>query len=448
MNTQLNTIKTNDNLSCGDCLAVMKNIADNSIDLVYLDPPFFTQKKHSLTSPNRKSTYSFDDSWKSHKEYADFIYLRLIEIKRILKETGSVFIHCDKNANYIIRLVSEDVFGEDNFRSEIIWFYKRWSNSANNLIPNHQTIFFFSKTKNYKFNKIYTDYSETTNVDQLLQKRVRDEHGKVIYARNNTGEVISADNKKGVPLSDVWEIPFLNPKAKERTGYPTQKPILLLEKIIQLSTDEGDIVLDPFCGSGTTLVAAKLNNRRYIGIDIANDAIELTKKRLNALIKTQSALLKNGRCSYLNADEKSLALLAGIDIVIVQRNAGIDALLRQNYLSKPVPIRVQKQNESVAEAMAKLKQAAQKKGAKIAFLVAINEENNLLTHCNSNDFVKIIPSISFAINKEIAPYVNEHQATALVKPNKKTKSAMLDVRAKKNLESITLEQLQHDYDAQ
>lgn len=448
MNTQFNAIKTDGNLSCGDCLAVMKNTADNSIDLVYLDPPFFTKKTHSLTSPDRKSTYSFDDSWKSHKEYADFIYLRLIEIKRILKETGSVFIHCDKNANYIIRLIAEDIFGEDNFRSEIIWVYKRWSNSANNLIPNHQTIFFFSKTKNYKFNKIYTDYSETTNVDQLLQKRVRDEHGKVIYARNNVGEIITADDKKGVPLSDVWEIPFLNPKAKERTGYPTQKPILLLEQIIQLSTDEGDIVLDPFCGSGTTLVAAKLNNRRYIGIDISNDAIELTEKRLNELIKTQSALLKNGRCSYLNADEKSLALLAGIDIVIVQRNTGIDALLRQNYLSKPVPIRVQKQNESVAEAMTKLKQAAQKKGAKIAFLVVINEDDNLLGHRDLDDLVKMIPSISFVINQEISQYVNEHQAPALVKPNKKTKAAMLDIRAKKNLETIMLEQLQHGCNAQ
>jgi len=402
MNAQLNAIvKTDDNLSCGDCLAVMKNIADNSIDMVYLDPPFFTNKTHTLTSPNRKSTYSFDDSWKNHKEYADFIYFRLIEIKRILKETGSVFIHCDKNANYIIRLVAEDVFGEDNFRSEIIWTYKRWSNSANNLLPNHQTIFFFSKSNRYKFNKIYTDYSETTNVDQLLQKRVRDENGKVIYARNNAGEVISADNKKGVPLSDVWEIPFLNPKAKERTGYPTQKPILLLERIIQLVTDEGDMVLDPFCGSGTTLVAAKLINRQYMGIDISNDAIKLTEKRLNDLIKTQSALLENGRLSYLNADENSLALLAGLDIVIVQRNAGIDALLKQNYLSKPVPIRVQKKNESIAEAIAKLKQAAQKKEAKIAFLVVINEENDLLGHCNSDDLVKIIPSTPSAINQYI-----------------------------------------------
>ncbi|MEY4769253.1 MAG: hypothetical protein RL637_1892 [Pseudomonadota bacterium] len=403
MNAPLNAIfKTDDNLYCGDCLTIMKNIADNSVNLVYLDPPFFTNKTHSLTSPNRKLIYSFDDSWKSHKEYAEFIYLRLIEIKRILKETGSVFIHCDKNANYIIRLVAEDVFGKDNFRSEIIWIYKRWSNSANNLMPNHQTIFFFSKTKNYKFNKTYTDYSATTNVDQLLQKRVRDEDGKVIYAKNNAGEIITADDKKGVPLSDVWEIPFLNPKAKERTGYPTQKPILLLERILQLTTDENDIVLDPFCGSGTTLVAAKLNNRKYIGIDTSTNAIQLAQQRLTDLVKTQSALLENGRCSYLNADEKSLALLAGLDIVIVQRNSGIDALLKKNYLSKPVPIRVQRLQESIAEAMTKLKQAAQKKEAKIAFLIAVHNNTDLfeeIGNLSSDNLIKIIPSTALTINQ-------------------------------------------------
>lgn len=150
-----------------------------------------------------------------------------------------------------------------------------------------------------------------------------------------------------------------------------------------------------------------------MGIDISNDAIKLTEKRLNDLIKTQSALLENGRLSYLNADEKSLALLAGLDIVIVQRNAGIDALLRQNYLSKPVPIRVQKQNESIAEAMAKLKQAAQKKEAKIAFLVVINEENNLLDYCSSDNLVKIILSTAFTINQyiDVAKTTNHAEMT-------------------------------------
>jgi site-specific DNA-methyltransferase (adenine-specific) len=350
----------------------MAGLKDNSIDMIYLDPPFFTNKKHALSPRDRTSHYSFDDIWENYKSYADYMLARLIEAKRILKETGSIFIHCDKSANHILRFVGEEVFGEDNFLSEIIWFYKRWSNSSSNLTPNHQSIepcrskatfdhphpsplpegegalccftykplyiLFFSKTKKYKFNKIYTDYSETTNIDQILQKRSRDVHGKAIYSRNSDGSIIPSDEKKGVPLNDVWEIPFLNPKAKERIGYPTQKPILLLDRIIEISTNEGDIVLDPFCGSGTTLVAAKLNGRKFIGIDVSKEAVELTRSSLETLVKTESALLNKGRLSYLNADEKSQAILSGLDILPVHRNAGIDAILKRNYLSKPVPI--------------------------------------------------------------------------------------------------------------
>ncbi len=400
MNALDNYNDTLSNVFYGDCLEVMKGITNKSIDMVYLDPPFFTNRKHTLTSPDRKSEYSFDDIWDSHKTYADFMAVRLAEIHRILKDTGSVFLHCDKTANHILRLVASEIFGEMNFRSEIIWSYKRWSNSSNNLTPNHQTILFFSKTENYKFNKTYTDYSETTNVDQILQKRARDIHGKAIYAREAEGNTVASDDKKGVPLSDVWDIPFLNPKAKERTGYPTQKPILLLERIINLVTDVGDVVFDPFCGSGTTLVAAKLQNRKYIGVDVSQEAVDLTKSRLTELVKTNSALLKNGRLSYVNADEKSIALLAGLDVVPVHRNTGIDAILKKNYLSAPVPIKVQRENESVFEAMTKLTIAAQKKGAKIAFLVVIDDSNDLINdYTVTSGFVKIIQSTALLINK-------------------------------------------------
>lgn len=385
----------------GDCLEIMQGLTKNSIDMIYLDPPFFTNKKHSLSSRDRKSHYSFNDIWDNHKTYAEFILVRLIEAKRILKDTGSIFIHCDKSANHILRLVGEEVFGEESFLSEIIWFYKRWSNSSNNLTPNHQNILFFSKKKEYKFNKIYTEYSETTNIDQILQKRSRDVHGKAIYARDVDGSIISSDEKKGVPLNDVWEIPFLNPKAKERTGYPTQKPILLLDRIIEISTNEGDIVLDPFCGSGTTLVAAKLKGRKFVGIDISKDAVNLTESRLETLVKTESALLNKGRLSYINADEKSLAILSGLDILPVHRNAGIDAILKRNYLSKPVPIRVQREYETLSEAVGKLSVAAKRKGAEIAFLVATNTAQDLFDFKTEDCIVKIINSPALEINATI-----------------------------------------------
>ncbi|GAI03221.1 unnamed protein product, partial [marine sediment metagenome] len=261
----------------------------------------------------------------------------------------------------IARLILDDVFGAKCFQSEIIWSYRRWSNSARKLLPAHQTILFYSKGRDFKFNTIFTGYSPTTNVDQILQRRSRDDSNKSVYARDQNGNVVYGGRKRGVPLSDVWEIPFLNPKAKERTGYPTQKPILLLEQIIRLSTDEGDVVLDAFCGSGTTLVAATLLGRSAIGIDISEQAVELTRRRLAEPVKTESKLLKNGLQSYKTANHHALALLNGISYTPVQRNNGIDAFLAETYQGVPIPLRVQRDGETVAEAASALYRAAMTK---------------------------------------------------------------------------------------
>lgn len=262
----------------GDCLNIISTWEKDSIDLIYLDPPFFSQKTHKLTTRDSRKEFSFQDLWSSHQEYGNFIYQRLQEMWRILSPSGSIFVHCDRHASHLIRLLLDDVFSPQMFRSEIIWHYKRWSNSQKALLPAHQTIFYYTKSDDYTFNFIYGEYSETTNVDQILQRRKRDEYGKSIYDKDLDGNIIPSGGKKGVPLSDVWEIPYLNPKAKERVGYPTQKPLLLLEQIIKIATNEGDLILDPFCGSGTTLVAASLLGRNSVGIDISTDAVELTKK--------------------------------------------------------------------------------------------------------------------------------------------------------------------------
>lgn len=212
----------------GDCVEKLKDIKAESVDLVYFDPPFFTQKTHALTNRDNSKTYQFEDKYASLAVYLELIEKTLIESFRALKNTGSVFLHCDKTASHHIRLVLDNVFGNNNFQSEIVWAYKRWSNSKKGLLNAHQIIFFYSKTADFKFNTLYTDYSATTNLDQILQDREKTSNGKSIYKKDENGNVILGKEKKGVPLSDVWEIPYLNPKAKERTGYPTQKPVLLL----------------------------------------------------------------------------------------------------------------------------------------------------------------------------------------------------------------------------
>jgi len=360
----------------GDCKTELKKIEQSSIDLIYLDPPFFTQKTQILKNKDNKE-YSFQDSWDNIVTYKNYIQERLEECKKVLKNTGSIFLHCDRSASHYLRIALDEVFGVENFQSEIIWSYRRWSNAKKGLLNAHQIIFFYSKTKDFKFNPVYTDYSPTTNLDQIFQKRGRDENGKTVYKTSENGNAELMEEKKGVPLSDVWEIPYLNPKAKERVGYPTQKPILLLERIIELVTDEGDTVLDPFCGSGTTLVASQILKRKYIGLDQSDEAIELSKQRLANPIKTESNLLKNGKESYINQDPKITEILNRLHVIPVQRNKGIDGFLKTTTTSfKPIPVRIQKENETLENAIQFLLQACEKNGYQQKILI---KTNNLKT---------------------------------------------------------------------
>lgn len=368
--------ETNHSVVVGDCLDCLAAIADESVDLIYLDPPFFTQKAQKLSSKAGK-TYSFNDSWDSQEAYVAFITQRLIELSRVLKPTGSIFLHCDTNASHLLRGGMDSVFGVDNFRSEIIWTYKRWSNSKRGLLNAHQTILYYSKTRHYKFNEQYVDYSPTTNLDQILQERMRDERNKAVYKTDEQGNVITSKEKRGVPMSDVWDIPFLNPKAKERTGYPTQKPISLLMRILEIASDPGDLVLDPFCGSGTTLVAAALCGRHAIGFDISEEAVALTESRLASPFQTESALLKNGAASYLTKNAEVGAILKELGCKTVQRNKGIDGLATSKMDGELVAVKIQKESESLLEATTLLAKAAKKKGCRYRVLIKTKDNDSL-----------------------------------------------------------------------
>ena len=395
---------------CDDCVSGLTGIEDKSVDLVYMDPPFFTQDRQHLYSKENKTEFSFSDKWDSMDEYLSFMKTRLDACKRILKDTGSIFIHCDRNASHYLKVLLDSIFGMKNFQSEIIWTYKRWSNSKKGLLNNHQVILFYSKTAKFKFNRMYTDYSETTNIDQILQERVRDKDGKTRYKTDENGDIVLGNSKKGVPLSDVWEIPYLNPKAKERVGYPTQKPIILLEQIVKLVTDEGDLVVDPFAGSGTTLVAAKMLNRNFLGIDVSRDAVLLAEKRLETLIKTDSFLLKKGKAAFQNLSEHQLAILKSIHATPVQRNSGIDGFLSEYVNGKPVAVKIQKQEETLDEAINKLIKASKTKKCEYMILIRTHTD-----YINVFDFNRVPQGVIImdSYDMQIEEHINNDKAELL-----------------------------------
>jgi site-specific DNA-methyltransferase (adenine-specific) len=359
-----------------DCLPILQTLERESIDLAYLDPPFFTQRTHSQNTRDRQQQFSFTDVWESPIAYTDFMRPRIAEVYRVLKPTGSIFVQCDHSGSYWLRGLLDELFGITQFQSEIIWYYRRWSSSQRGLLPSHQTIFFYSKTNQFKFFPIYEPYSPATNIDQLLQKRTRDSFGVSVYAKDEQGESIPSGDKRGVPLGDVWDIPYLNPKARERVGYPTQKPVLLLERILVLCTEPCDIVLDPFCGSGTTLVAASLMGRHAIGIDRSEDAIAVTQKRLDQPFKSESQVLKQGRASYDQVDYELLGLLTGLDYMPVQRNQGIDALVN-GLADVPIPVRIQRLKEPLMDVANQLTQATRTHSIPYRLLIVTNPNESI-----------------------------------------------------------------------
>lgn len=355
---QLSLLKMSKLVIHADCLKGLKKLKTGSADLIYLDPPFFSQRKQSLKTKNGQHQYEFDDRWGSIHEYVDYLGQRLEECHRVLKNTGSLFLHCDSSASHYLRIELDRIFGSELFQSEIIWSYKRWSNSKKGLLNQHQTIFFYTKTYQFKFNPLFLDYSPTTNVDQIVQKRTRDDRQKAIYKRDGNGRAELVSKKVGVPAGDVWEIPFLNPKARERVDYPTQKPILLLERIINLVTNEGDLVVDPFCGSGTTLVAAQMLKRKLIGFDQNKQAVLLAQSRLAQPIKTESQLLKKGAASYLQQDAQLSEVVRSVGGVVVQRNKGIDGLVSTS--DQLVPFKVVYHEKDILNQIEQLQRAVKK----------------------------------------------------------------------------------------
>ena len=258
----------------GDCLDVMRGMDAGSVDLIYLDPPYCTQKNWG----------EFDDRWESFDVYLVFMEERLRECHRVLAETGSLYLHVDPNTSHYLKVMLDGIFGRKNFRNEIVWSYRHFSREGRDFQKTHDVLFRYVAGKVFSWNQQYEQKSEGSLKRWGTKSVVHEPHPKTGKKR-----VVASDQEsKGVCMRDVWEISGFTGPSHEYCGYPTQKPIALLDRIIQASSNAGDLVLDPFCGSGTTLAAARQLGRRYIGIDQNPNAIELCTDRL---AKTQPALI-------------------------------------------------------------------------------------------------------------------------------------------------------------
>jgi len=254
-------------LILGDNLEIMKKMPKESIDLIYLDPPFFSNRNYEVIWGDKGEVRSFADRWAGGVEnYLVWLKARVVEMHRLLKPTGSFYLHCDWHANAYIRVeILDKIFGYDNLRNEVIWAYKSGGASKRFFSRKHDTIYFYSKSKNYTFNlEKEKSYGQTGG----------GQGGKVVYYKDEIGSYSI------VGVKDWWDISMLSTTHSERIGYPTQKPKKLIERIIKASSNEGDIVLDPFVGGGTTIIVADELQRQWIGIDQSPIAIKVSDFRL------------------------------------------------------------------------------------------------------------------------------------------------------------------------
>src|SRR6266566_4619436 len=357
---------TENTLFYGDNLYILReHIPSESVDLIYLDPPFNSSRNYNVLFKDEHGTESeaqieaFEDTWHWNLEaehtYAELLteapdhvarmieslrgfvgdnqmmaYLvmmaaRLVELHRVLKPTGSLYLHCDPTASHYLKIILDAIFNPKQFRNEIIWKRTSAHNDSGNCGNSHDVLLLYTKTNKFIWNKQYQAYDESytqshynkvdkdgrryrtdnltafglsgggytyewngvTKLWRLPETRMRELHeqGRIRYTQSGTAEYIRyLDEMPGLPLQDVWDdISPINAQAAERLGYPTQKPLALLERIIQASSNSDSVILDPFCGCGTAIAAAQKLGRKWIGIDITHLSIALQKYRMEAM---------------------------------------------------------------------------------------------------------------------------------------------------------------------
>ena len=298
-----------------DNLEVMRGINSESVDLIYLDPPFNSKKDYAApigadaAGAAFKDTWSLDDvkrewvealatdntaTWsvitaagfahgESSQAYLTYMAIRLLEMRRVLKSVGSIYLHCDPTMSHYLKLIMDAVFGRRNFRNEIVWCYNVGGKSSKWWARKHDNLLFYSKTSDYYFNGKAAGIPRDTGTKSFGGRIGTDSAGRPYQDKlvKATGRIYRYYLDEPKIPEDWWtDINSLQSKVRERTGYPTQKPLALLDRIIKASSNEDDVVLDPFCGCATTCIAAERLGRQWVGIDVEEKARDLVVQRL------------------------------------------------------------------------------------------------------------------------------------------------------------------------
>ncbi len=263
-------------IACGDNLDLMQQLPDGYCDLIYIDPPFFSNTTRTAAARDKtkkKTANAYTDNWTGGiKTYLAFLQPRLVECHRLLPGSGTLYVQLDYRAAHYVRVLLDTIFGDRNFLNEIIWHYRTGGAAKRWFARKHDTILVYAKSSGK--HTFHPQRGGTFRTDGLNY----DEETGRPYKTTKKGRLYF--DPDGPLISDVWDIPFLSTVARERCGWPTQKPLALLDRILAASSNPGDLVADFFCGSGTTLVAAHQQQRRYYGCDASKEAVRLARKRL------------------------------------------------------------------------------------------------------------------------------------------------------------------------
>lgn len=381
------------------------------LKLVYIDPPFDVGADFSFDvevgedvvtkQPSIIEELAYRDTWgKGSDSYIAMLYERVAIIYDLLSPDGSIYVHCDWRVDSHVRLILDEVFGNNSHKNELIWHYEKWTAPSKSFQKNHDVIFLYSKSEKSIFN---VEMEVTDNLKEKYKNGYLigggyGSSGLVVYDRDNpkvksmidSGKyIVHYADMKGKPLSDVWRIPFINPVANERLNYPTQKPEKLIERVINASSNEGDLVADFFCGSGTTLAVAEKLGRKWIGCDLGRFAIHTTRKRMIGVQRELKQSAKSYRSfEILNLGKYERQYFVGIDPTLPEAQRKAQTLQREEHYLTLILTAYK------AERVFQLSPFHGKKGGTVVLVgpidapVTLTQVNELIDACRQNKLSK------------------------------------------------------------